>query len=383
MEKARDESVRKAIIFMKRCAYKATAIKVELEGELNRHYSDTWTNAACSRWLKQHVSKEAKDALIYSKFYNDGSVDSEFTFTVPIDKAPLVVEYIKAFKLLAAKIGNGLEVEGAGMHIAILNSPDGNYPGGNNLDLLRATNFKKTMTHFLPALYFLGSADHRSRELRYRRPLIDLTSKYAAISGEKHVFEYRLFETCYDRPEAILDFICVIAATLKFYNIRPINFKFFNTIGEIGFKEGWGLERFFFTQKHIDALEAGVKILKPTYKTFEQLKKERNFKVDKETLSKKDKKEEAKWIFEYQLAKRESVVKQVARGSVTVQAADEYRNASKINSHKYLLLNYGTKKEYINRRLVEQGLILPGVDEYIKNKKHASEFNDVSVRVNI
>jgi hypothetical protein len=300
------KALKKALNYIRSCPYKGKYIKLELEGQLNRNYDDysigvstSWTNDRCSRFLKSHVSKEAKNALVYSKFYRDGSVDSEFTFTLPIMLAHYGIEYIKAFKLLAEKIGNGLDVRGAGMHIAILNSEDGNYPGGNQLSSAHALNFATTMNHFLPALYFLSSCSHNSRALNYRVPKITLGSKYSCISGSHNVFEYRVFETCYEKPEALIDFICVIANTLKFYKAKPVKFDFFNTVGKIKFKQGWGLQKFFFTSKHLEALEKTVNYLKPSYKTFDELKKERSFKIDNNKLIIQDKMLENRYSKDY------------------------------------------------------------------------------------
>lgn len=333
LEKEREAAVKKAVEFIKSCPLKGTAIKVELEAELGRDADDDecypcngsgtvyedddevtcdrcdgvgvfgangdWGEAKCSEFIKAHVSKEARNSLIFSKFYNDGSVDSEFTFTVPIDKPQYVIEYIKAFKLLAEEIGNGIDTAGAGMHTAILNSAKGTYPSGCTLSDARVTNFNKALEHLMPALYFLSSCDHNSRPLNYREPRFSRTNKYNAVASYNHVLEYRCFETCYDRPEAFYDYICVIANSLKFYSLRPKQPSFFGKIGEVGIAEGYGVDRFFYTVKHLEALEAGVSVLRPSYKTFTQLKRERNFCVSKTKLLVDERKLESKWKQEF------------------------------------------------------------------------------------
>ena len=40
----------------------------------------------CDEFIQEQLSAEAKQALIYGRFYNDGSVDSEYTFTIPVEK---------------------------------------------------------------------------------------------------------------------------------------------------------------------------------------------------------------------------------------------------------------------------------------------------------
>jgi hypothetical protein len=345
----REEAVDKAIEFIKNCPYKGTAIKIELEAFFGREgnsrpcstcdgrgrtlcndclgdteecpFCDDECTIECSSchaqrpdntnnrhmsleqchtYVMEAVSKEARDALVYANTYYDGSVDTELTLTLPIDKARYAVEFLRAFNELGKYIGNGANVSGAGMHIAILNSPDCNYPYGNRMDSRRALNFKYSMTRLMPALFFLASSDHRSRHLNYRHPEVNLVSKYAAITGQNGCFEYRVFETCYQRPEAILDNLCIIANTLKYYSYRKITHPFFGKIGPVGFNDlGQGVERFFKQENNYRALLAGVKLLKPSYKTIKDLRRERNFKITLADIRRKEHIKEEIWKREF------------------------------------------------------------------------------------
>lgn len=267
----------------------------------NNEDPDGWDVDHCKDFLLEHVPAEARDALIYSRFYNDGSVDSEFTFTLPIDKAEYTVHFIEAFKQLSEEIGNGCNTDGAGMHIAILNNPSGSYPSGNRWQERQAGNFAKAMTPLLPALYFLASADYNSRGLGYRRPEVNLFEKYAAISGSHGCFEYRIFETCYERPLAILDYIIVIANTLEFYKTEATDTAL--KLGSLGIKDGRGIERFYYTEAHLKALDRGLARLKPAYKSIDTLKRERNFKVTPTVLKEREKKLEAEWAKDFERVK--------------------------------------------------------------------------------
>ena len=258
---------------------------------------DGWTNDACSEFILNHIPAVTREALTYSCFYNDGSVDSEFTFTLPIDKAHHAIYVIEAFNLLAKEIDGCFETNGAGMHIAILNNPNGGYPYGNRLDETKANNFARSMTPLLPALYFLASATHDSRGLSYRKPRVTLYDKYGCISGSHNVFEYRIFETCYERPLAVIDYIIVIANTLKYYTNNYIDTSL--KIGELGIKNGNGLDRFYYTSKHLKALERGVEMLRPQYKSFQTLKKERNFTIDVNKLKESEKQRVEEWKQEF------------------------------------------------------------------------------------
>lgn len=251
----------------------------------NRQWADT---EVCQQYIVDQLPKSAKDAIKYIRFYRDGSVDSECTVTVPIDKAHLLVHFLQAWTKLGEAIGNGMEIEKAGMHISILNDPTCYYTPGADLNRLNpeyVANFKEAMLPLLPALYFLASPSQQSRGLSYRTPRIDSRKGgvYPAIcTHDNTIFEYRIFETCYDNPLMLVDFLIVIANTLKFYSPDRVNTTM--KIGNLGIKEGRGLDRFYYTPKHLLALDKGLVWLKPDYKSIAQLKLERDFKVDKKQL---------------------------------------------------------------------------------------------------
>lgn len=405
----RDKAVAKAIDFIKSCPYKGTAIKVELEAELNRDgrscdYCDSdgevydeetdsygtcsecggstsdWDSERdCQNFIESHVSDEAKKALIFGKFYNDGSVDSEYTFTVPIDKPEVVIEYINAFKALADEIGNGMDTEGAGMHIAILNSPNGSYPSNNVLSPRRVTNFAKSLVPLMPALYFLSSADHQSRGLSFRAPRVDARQKYSIVAPRNGVLEFRCFETCYQRPDAFYDYLCVISNALKLYSLKMVQLDFFGTIGELGIKNGYGVDRFFYTARHLDALEHGVKYLKPSYKTFSELKKERNFKVTKTVLVVNERKNESKWRSEFtEYINRTKALQADRRKTLEISWAEKVDHYG---------LEEMTRGNMTKELWIEQNIngyfhrTFDKVEDFIKNKKDQQERCDYIITV--
>ena len=312
----------------------------EIESESGRY----WDEDACYEYIHDYVSKGAKDALIYSKFYDDGSVDSEFTFTVDINKPYAVLEFIEAFKSLAQEIGNGMDVDGAGMHIAILNSKSGGYPGGNRLDSRRARNFKRSMTHLLPALYFLASPNHQTRGFGYRCPKIDLDDKYSAITGHQGVFEYRVFDTCYDQPKAFLDFLCVIANSMKFYSLREVKRPFFDKIGDVRLKDNRNIPSMYDNVKLYQALKAGVEVLKPSYKTFDQLKKERGYTHNTKTLRQKEKIALATFRQEWPEAKQRALEQLKKRQEMAKVA---YKDHLQYHGEAWMARYYGSQAAFM------------------------------------
>lgn len=294
-----EESVKAAIEEIKSGEYGGTYLKMELEGHLDRNpYSGPWDDNDCYHFIRDSVSQECLDNTVYSTFVEDGSVDSEFGFTVPLSWKGLgyALEYIKAFKLLSKQDGLSLDVGNAGMHITILRSEDGDYPEGNgSINSVRFENFATNMNKLMPALLLLASEDHKSRGLGYRMPRVGKGDHGSAVDVADHggsgCLEWRVFETCYDHPEMLFDFICVIAKGLRFYHPSPKPAE----VGKIGKLEyydshrEYGLHKYFQTEKHLTLLSRGLPYLLPDHRTIGEVKQLHNFKVTRATLEAKRK----------------------------------------------------------------------------------------------
>ena len=295
-----DKAVLKAVEYIRNCPFKGTAVKVELEAQLDR--DDDWGDEDyCQRdILKRLHSIGLSDAngrrrspLTYAEFYNDGSVDSEFTFTLLLDKPEnifLLPKIIDAWNDFCHEVTDDVDIRGAGMHIAILQDPQGIYPRAiSDEQYIHFNNFQKSNTLLLPALYFLATHDHISRSLEFRKPAIRATNdahgygKFNAIIYKGQALEYRIFDTCYDRPLAILDNIVVIANTLKYWTPEYTNPGIDKITKRITFGNDSSnrLERFYTTVTHIDLLNEGLRLLKPSYRSIRELREERGFKLNK------------------------------------------------------------------------------------------------------
>jgi hypothetical protein len=304
------------------------------------------------------VSREAKEALVYGQFYNDGSVDSEFTGTIGVENIEYVVEYIKAFEALADDIGNGMGTSNAGMHLAFLNSPDGTYPRHCTLDSTKTRNFKKSVEKLLPALYFMGTANSETRGMGYRNAQIS-DEKYSAISYGSNVLEYRLFDTCYGNAEAVLDFFIVMARTLRFYSdtyIEPaIKFR-----GDLGITEGdCNIQSLYYSATHIDVLEQALREVRPTYKTIAQLKKERGFTVTKAELRKQEREKATEARNRYAEYKKNM---QLRKKSMEYAAKSRYYE--RVAEGRF----DGTEniKDFIERYTSERGITVSTLRQYIQ-----------------
>ena len=220
----------------------------EGSGEVYEEYSSDGEFGSvdyCEEFIMEQLSDEAKEALIYGRFYNDGSVDSEYTFTIPVEKVNVLPEFINSFNKLAEAVGNGMDVDGAGMHIAVLpTASNGRYPVPSTVELNPEglQNFTTEVTKLLPALFIAATSGNFTRALNYRNPKIE-RDKYSAIHVVNgRCLEYRLFETCYQRPEAVFEFLETISRTLEYYKdpskkveVQGKEFVFYDREGLRGF----------------------------------------------------------------------------------------------------------------------------------------------------
>jgi hypothetical protein len=316
----RDEAVLRAVERLKTNPFKTTGIKVELEANLYRddddddvleavlsrmaaklglsvhdndvHFDDNCD--ICGEWNDDfaHIHNPFP-GIVYARCYNDGSVDTEITFTVSLatpSNVLLLPKMLAAFDEYCRDYGDNYDVEGAGMHMALINTPHCDYPGyGNQDNMNRFRNFRKSMQLLLPALYFLSAHSENTRGLSYREPRIETTDnhhgrdKFSAVNYTHGAVEFRVFDTCYDQPEDILDNVVVIANCMRYWRrgYMPSGLETITPSVSFGCGNGYGLERLYSTVEHIDLLNAGLRKLKPSYYTITELKQQRKFAVSK------------------------------------------------------------------------------------------------------
>lgn len=289
----------------------------------------------CQQYLESHLSKETRKALVYGRFYDDGSVDSEYTFTLPIKKAHLVIEVMEAFQKVAQGIGNGLSEENAGMHISVL--PSGVYPCDS--DLLKPEymkNFRTEVTKLLPALYFVAGHTSSTRSLRYRSPQVSNYNKYVAIytHGDTSI-EYRIFDPCFGNLEVFYDKVEVIAATLKYYSTEKVNINYENfrikSTGSQSFMNWFG------TLENYDVLLKTIKSVKPA-KSLIKLKTERGLKeLTKKNLNAQIKTQRKELLERYE---QEKVRHERDKVAVRTQAIEQLKDILSSNSRRYLEIGF-------------------------------------------
>lgn len=311
-------------------------LKVELEfnlfdGDRGCDEGDEWDVEACHNWLLDYMGLSIGDVLIYSEVYDDTSVDTEWTFTLSL-KDPktilLLPKFITACHALAAEIGVGLDTENAGMHMAFILDPHCYYKSDlpqSAKDLNRFKNFRKSMAQMMPALFFLSASNSQTREMHFRMPRCgqsrytdhaeshsiaryDGEQKYSAVHFVGSAVEFRVFDPCYDNAEQIFDNFIVMRNCMRFWSDNYRSPKLEKLIADMNF--GFSYERscgsvsdMYKTFNHVDVLNAGIRKLKPSYRTIAELKQQRGFKVTKRAIKQRHAERKAKAARKYALEK--------------------------------------------------------------------------------
>lgn len=231
------------------------------DGEVCSEYGGFNSEDRCYEFIMDSLSTEARKAIIFGKFYNDGSVDSEFTFTIAVEDAKYLPEIVDSFNKLSEQIGNGMDVDGAGMHIAVLPTEcKGSYPVRNfTLPYENLNNFQEQVTKLLPALFLAATSGDFTREFYYREPKIS-DDKYSAIHiVDNSCLEFRLFETCYQRPVAIFEYLETIARCLEYYKDTSKKVK---TIGKTyEFYDQEGIKGLTYTPEQVEVIKKQIKLV--------------------------------------------------------------------------------------------------------------------------
>lgn len=302
-----------AIENAKNSNFKATALKLELEavsgrggrcpGCIGRESSDCDTcdaygsytprhamsDSDAREFIRQRLTDEEYSQLSYLNVVNDPSVDIEVLATIMLgnwENVYIAQRLIEIFNELCEHIG-GQNVDNAGMHLSFLNNSEGLYPtmphntGEYIHDWSYFDNFKESIERIMPALYLLGTDGERTRSFHFRKPQVSKRGKFSAIYYNNGALEFRVFDTCYQRPEAILDFVTVMSNSLRYWGKRKITGVDMRGMRFGKEKTIEDLNELFFTQTQLDALNKGVALLKPRYLTIAEIKQQRGFKVDK------------------------------------------------------------------------------------------------------
>jgi hypothetical protein len=277
----------------------------------------------CQKFIMQELKQygladddlKPTGALKYLRFYNDGSVDSECTFTIWLRDPSDVFQALHVFEVWNKLGAKFKEYTGTDMDTR----SEATYPSGftsEQWDMAR--NFKESMNSLMPALYFLASANDFSRGLRYRNPGVGIDDKYYAIAVRHGAVEFRVFDTCYDNIEQALDNVVVMANCMKLWSATPVKTpvqrKFSGMTYRFGVDSGNDLKRLYQTNTHIDLLNVGLQFIKPNYMKVRELKRMRKFNITKRTIADIPKRIAKEAELEYnEYEARQTIVKEARR----------------------------------------------------------------------
>lgn len=309
-ETEREKEIVKLVNRVKHSKFKATAIKVEMEGRIGRKgmlRSNQNANDFMLEYLSQFglARKRRKSdtfsfnystrfvpqlPLVFSKIYNDQ--ETEWTFTIMLDNpenALLLRNCIDAFNELKKANGSrSIQVEYAGMHMSFLQDTNGLYPA-SIYDESEFLAFQNSATQLLPALFFASANIKKkgktiTRAIGCRNANIS-TGKYNAIHYYGGALEYRVFDTSYSNREHILDNVAFMAKmTANYWGVRKPVKASFSSFGSYK-NTGYDINDWFEHREHIVALNYGLKCIKPSYLKIRDMKKQRNFTKSLRTVS--------------------------------------------------------------------------------------------------
>lgn len=285
-----------------------------------RRNGESWSDENCLRFILERVgitnhqnnsrtytyNPSTSEWLQFARFMVDGSVDSEITFTVRLDDPENVIrvlDMVDAFKALGEAIGNGMNVDGAGLHMSWLFTEDcsyyserhGDYPPESrpyNYSERELRNFRRAMHHMMPALFFLAApanGGNWTRGMGYRNPEVSLFGgAYYAIHVNYGAMEFRVFDTCYDNMEQVLDNIVVMSNCLKYLTRTYTGPRSDMAHYLFGNDADRTLDRLYYEENTLDLLYRHLDKLKPSYYTMRQLRKQRGFTLDKGVLKRRE-----------------------------------------------------------------------------------------------
>jgi hypothetical protein len=196
----------------------ARRIETSEDREMARHR----TNGNYRNWTPA-------GALKFCLFYRDPSVDSECTMTLSMatrENILLLPRLVEAFNALGVAVGHGVNIDNAGMHMALLSDVNCRYSRDDRPapeDAPRFENFKRAMVLLQPALYFLGATCETTRQLHFREPGAARGKKFSAIHYVGTSLEFRVFDPCYTSPETVLDNFVVMKNCVRYWNDRYID----------------------------------------------------------------------------------------------------------------------------------------------------------------
>ncbi len=295
------------LAFIKRAGF--PFIKFELEMALNRdHYGynseheiDFGDDADAELFVLGRLPQSVRDAIVFAKLYDDPSCGTELTVTLPTLKADLIIPIMAAMRdLYRATTGDDsgdVSMSNCGMHITVMTGS--RYPAPSySLNQAGADNFAVQVTKLLPALYAAATHNGTTRGYTFREPRVSPGSKYSAIySHSDSCYEYRLFDPCFDRPDAVFEKLGVIARTLEYYANPAKRVKLKSS--DFYLKYESTIAASLDTVENLNALNECLPLIVPKYGSIKDFKTARGINLNKTDVAAAARKRLERYRYEY------------------------------------------------------------------------------------
>ena len=179
--------------------------------------------------LEDRLAREEREAIKYCMPVQDVSVGTEITVTVDVLHLEILPDLVALFCDTCTESGNDPRLQErairtAGMHMALLWSDK--YPVTRKLPRRRLENMKAALDRLKFALVLLGSDAVNTRSLLFRRIVessdsIESTGNHLIDYHAGTCVEFRVFDTCYEDPDRILENVVLMAKSLSWFDEKP------------------------------------------------------------------------------------------------------------------------------------------------------------------
>lgn len=239
-------------------AYGFKYIKVELECNTKNERIAQWVASLKMEMKRQNEKlfqeiKNKPSSIVYEHAYFDGSVDTEYTFTIPVEDIDMIEHITRVFydicaHQLASRMGirtssNNAIPKGAaddlfstliynsGIHISLLE--EGNYARYEERHVLDPDGLKrveKFVRNAYMLLYYISTPYSFTRQTTYRRAFVgnDIYTRHNFSPADdqkqsmiythgKSMFEFRIFDPVFQKEEYIRNYMSIILKVMDIY----------------------------------------------------------------------------------------------------------------------------------------------------------------------
>jgi len=197
------------------------------------------------------TKKQKPSTIVYEHVYVDGSVDTEYTFTLPIEDADLIEDIARVFYDICAhrlylsnysrtisklnkETSNRLFydlITNSGVHLTLMEESDYNgYENRHTLDQAGLERVERFVRNAYMLLYYISTPFDFTRQIMYRNAFVGNTiydqHNFSPSNDEKQsmiythnrsMFEFRIFDPVFQREEYVRNYILIMSKIMDIY----------------------------------------------------------------------------------------------------------------------------------------------------------------------